>query len=216
MIIYKKNIESLEFTAVDTHIKTMRPKLGAVLRLTDLKGSMFTIEVLSFDFKTGKGKYKILDTIQLTKPKPTTLIQSVIDKNYLDKLFEITPIVNITKIVLVESDYSNVPNINIDRLESIIIRACEQSENLFKPIIEVIDKQKLIEYLNSNSIIGTVLELPSKNNSKNNSRLDTVIVGPEGGFSPDEIDFFNNNEYPFYSLKTNVLPAWLAGYSYYL
>jgi 16S rRNA (uracil1498-N3)-methyltransferase len=216
MIIYKKNIESLEFTAIDTHIKTMRPKLGAILRLTDLNGSLYTIEVLNFDFKTGKGNYKIIDRIIQTKPTPTTLIQSVIDKNYLDKLFEITPIVNITKIVLVESDYSNVPNINVERLESILIRACEQSENLFKPSIEVINKQKLIQYLYSNSIIGTVLELPSKNNSKNISKLDTVIVGPEGGFSPDEIDFFDNNKYPFYSLKTNVLPAWLAGYSYYL
>jgi 16S rRNA (uracil1498-N3)-methyltransferase len=216
MIIFKKNIESLEFSSDDSHIKTLRPKMGAVLRLTNLEGSIYTIEVINYDFKSGKGIYKIINHIITPKPIPRTIIQSVIDKNYLDKLFEIVPIVNITNVVLVESEYSNVPNINLERLESIMIRACEQSENVFKPTIKLIVKQKLVQYLQSESIVGTVLELPEKNSNQLDSKLDTIIVGPEGGFSNNEIDFFVKNNYPFYSIKCNVLPAWLAGFGYYI
>jgi 16S rRNA (uracil1498-N3)-methyltransferase len=215
MLIFKQNIFNCNFTVNDTHIKTMRPKEGAVLRITDLNGTIATIKILNYDFKTGLGEYKIIEDTKLEKQKDQILIQSIIDKNYLDKLCEIIPINNITKLVLVESDYSNVPNINLERLNLILTRSCEQCENPYLPTIELITKTKLTQYLKSNNTKATVLELPSKNNQTLTAKLDTIIVGPEGGFSPEEVLFFIDNQYPFYSLNCNVLPAWLAGYSYF-
>lgn len=216
MIIFKKNIDDCKFTITDTHIKIMRPKEGAVLRITDLQGCIATIKIVSYDFKTGIGSYNIIDKIIYPKPKNQTLIQSIIDKHYLDKLVEIVPIADITKLILVQSDYSNVPNVNLERLELILIRACEQCENPFLPTLELINNSSLTQYLSANKTLGTILELPSKNKQEQSVKLDTIVVGPEGGFSPQEVQFFKDNQYPFYSIECKVLPAWLAGFSYFI
>lgn len=216
MIIFKSNINNCTITKEDTHIKTIRPKEGDILRLTDLKGTIATVKIINYDFKNGIGAYIIVEQVK-SEPLPgKVLIQAIIDKNYLDKLCELLPINNITHLTLVQSDYSNSTNINIDRLKLILIRSCEQSENPYLPTIEVIDKIKLTQYLESNNIMGTVLELPTKNIKPSLTKMDTIIVGPEGGFSDSEIKFFEDKQYPFYSIKCNVLPAWLAGYSYFL
>jgi RsmE family RNA methyltransferase len=215
MLIFKQNIFDCKFTVNDSHIKTMRPKEGAVLEITDLNGTIATIKILNYDFKTGLGQYLIIDNNKHEMHKDQVLIQSIIDKNYLDKLCEIIPINNITKLVLVESDYSNVPNVNLERLNLILTRSCEQCENPYLPVIELITKTKLTQYLKINNIEATILELPSKNNQALSTKLSTIVAGPEGGFSPEEVEFFINGNYPFYSLKCNVLPAWLAGYTYF-
>jgi RsmE family RNA methyltransferase len=215
MLIFKQNIFDCKFTVKDTHIKTMRPKEGAVLKITDLNGTIATIKILNYDFKTGLGQYSIIDNNKQEMHKDQVLIQSIIDKNYLDKLCEIIPINNITKLVLVESDYSNVPNVNLERLNLILTRSCEQCENPYLPSIELITKTKLTQYLKNNNIEATILELPSKNNQSLSTKHSTIAVGPEGGFSPDEVEFFINSNYPFYSLKCNVLPSWLVGFSYF-
>lgn len=215
MIVFKENINSLEFIKDDAHIKVIRPKPGQLLKLTDFKGNIYNVEVLDYNFKTSQGSYKILNTINVKKPQTRTLIQSQIDKTYIEKLLEIAPLANITEIIIVNAQYSNSSKLNIDRLKSIIYRACEQCELPYLPTL-TIENQDLISYIYKNSLRPTIMELPSKNSKSESTKSSTVVIGPEGGFSTKEIEFFNDQKLSFYSLKSNVLPSWIAGYSYFI
>ncbi len=215
MIIFKSDIQSCCFTKEDEHIKVIRPKPGSVLKLTDLNGTIYTITVDDYDFKKASGKYTINDSKVIQKPNPKILIQSIVDKAYLEKLFEILPIPLITKVVLVYSYFSPSQKINMDRLNLILKRSCEQCENPYLPEI-ILESLPLTEYIYKNSIRPTVLELPSKNSQTINTKTNLVLVGPEGGFSKEESDLFQKLKLPFYSIKSNVLPSWIAGYSYFI
>jgi 16S rRNA (uracil1498-N3)-methyltransferase len=215
MIIFKSDISSLTFTKTDEHVKVIRPKVGLKLKLTDLKGSIYHVEVTSYDFKKSIGTYKILEEKKIDRPKSKILIQSIIDKSYIEKLIEIIPLVGITNLILVESDYSPKTKINFERLNLILLRACEQTENPHPPIIET-TVLSLKNYIYTNSLRPTILELPTKNQQTQNNKTNTIVVGPEGGFSEVETQLFKELKLQYFSLNTNVLPAWIAGYSYFI
>lgn len=215
MIIYKKDLRSGTFNKEDLHIKSMRPKKDETILLSNLEGLMMRVEVIEYDYRTGLGNYKIIEEVVNIKPKERVLIQCQIDKVYLDKLCELLPIVNITELVIVTSELSQMQTINLERLNNICIRSCEQSHNPYLPRISVV-KIPMIEYLKTLTIKPLILELPEKNNQRKNLiASDCILVGPEGGFSLSEIKFLKVNNYEQTSISKQVLPAWLAGYSYY-
>jgi 16S rRNA (uracil1498-N3)-methyltransferase len=215
MIIFKSDINSLTFTKADEHVKVIRPKVGATLKLTDFKGSIYSVEVTSYDFKKSTGSYKIIEVVTLDKPRNKILIQSIIDKSYIEKLIEIIPLVGITNLILVQSDYSTKTKMNFERLNLILLRACEQTENPYPTIIETTELN-LKDYIYKHSLRPTILELPTKNQQTLNNKTNTIVVGPEGGFSEDESKLFKELKLQYFSLNTNVLPAWIAGYSYFI
>ncbi|MGL4757782.1 MAG: hypothetical protein ACRCXZ_00460, partial [Patescibacteria group bacterium] len=124
MIIFKEDLSSQRFSKEDQHLKVIRPKKGNVLKLTDFKGNLVEIEVLHYDFKSGEGEYSILSSKFEPKPTPKVLIQSYIDKVYIEKLVEIIPITKVTDIVFVFADNSNESKFNEERILLILKRAC--------------------------------------------------------------------------------------------
>ncbi len=95
------------------------------------------------------------------------------------------------KIYLVRSDYSQTKLPEMERLESLIISAIEQSNSAFMPEIcpTTWDKIPVTDY-------GEILMMDSQSESQNDNmpkktdpRL--LIVGPEGGFSKEERDFLH-------------------------
>jgi RsmE family RNA methyltransferase len=220
MIIFKQNPLELKFDLNDQHIKVLRPKPNAFLKLTDLNGSIYNIKVIDYDYKTAKGNYTIISTKQVQPKTKRILLQPIIDKNYLDKLCEIAPVAKITDIILLTSDYSNPVTLNIQRLETILIRASEQSEFPFKTNITNLSKHTLIKYIMDNNLEPIILQkLDLSGNSlttKETTQGNIIIaVGPEGGFSAKELEFFKNSNFQHISLPTNVLPSWLAGFTFF-
>lgn len=231
--------DAINITSNNSHFKSIRPKIGDKLEVTNLQGILMNTEVLDYDFKSGNGRIKILSTKKDNNDdSKRVLIQAIIAKEYLEKLVEIAPIAKITTIIIANSNYSqkyNLTETHKNRLESILIRACEQSHCLHKPIIEYrldtnIDNSDMISEYCKTKIV--VMELPSKNSaaSKNKDNLEkknstttsniTVIVGAEGGFDHNELNNFkakeSENLLRIESLNVGILPAWLAGYSYFL
>jgi RsmE family RNA methyltransferase len=222
MYIYKKDLLNLKFSNQDFHIKSLRPKVGQNFYLTNLIGEVALISVVFYDYKTATGDYIIVKKFT----KPTKLIEKIViqiqtDKLYLEKMCEILPIANVSKIFIVRGDFSPKQDINFDRLNSILIRSCEQSENPNLPKLEFVKNLSEIENLiiQNNAV---VMELPNKNSTiqKQEKKIKScVISGPEGGFSKKEIDYFNSLSLNFVSLDNHtvgVLPAWLSSYSYFV
>ena len=85
-------------------------------------------------------------------------------------------------------DRTIVRNINKDRLEKIVIEACEQSNRISVPAIE--QAQNLKSFLNSNSMNLIFTDLNSDNKKIEKTKFSDepicIIIGPEGDFSEHE------------------------------
>jgi 16S rRNA (uracil1498-N3)-methyltransferase len=95
------------------------------------------------------------------------------------------------KIYLIRSEYSQTRLPEMERLESLIISAIEQSNSAFMPEICPVswDKIPVSDY-------GEILMMDSQSESQNdnmtkNTDPKLLIVGPEGGFSKEERDFLH-------------------------
>ncbi len=154
------------------HFKSMRVKVDEIISATDLKGTKAKIKILEINKNYSELKFEVLvlnnshinntvipgsirnpltdeSTITTTEnSKPSkTIFQAITDKTYLEKLCEIAPLAGIATINLFFSDRSIKQNVQIERLNKILIRACEQSETLFLPELKVIEKKELTKIM---------------------------------------------------------------------
>ena len=99
---------------------------------------------------------------------------------------EITPII---------TRYSEKKKVNHERLERITISSLKQSNQLFKPKIN--NTEKFYDFLKNNSDQKIMANLKTKNiliKESINSNQICLIIGPEGGFSDNEIQEAKKNK----------------------
>ncbi len=214
------------------HFFSLRVKTGDVVKTTNLAGEINLIKIIEINKKSRVINYELIEKIITKKPKKKNiLIQAIIDKLYLEKLVEILPLGGIDKLFLFISDYSPKQKINLERLDKILIRSCEQSETTWKPEIKIITKSEIQSILQKfepgvlhiyemqNYLLGIEDDKKSKKFNPKNKQFnlfhDSIIVGPEGGWSNTEIQNFQNLGLDFIFLGKKVLPAWIAGFSYF-
>ena len=106
------------------------------------------------------------------------------------------------KIYLVRSEYSQTKVPETERLMSLLVSALEQSNSSF--LTEVVEADwKSVPW----NDYGTVLLLDSQagKSGKSNkiSKENCLVIGPEGGFSPAEL----NNLHSFAQLESILLPT---------
>ena len=134
-------------------------------------------------------EFKITKQIkQKENPKELWLAFSPIKSNYQNFMIQKATELGVTKFLPIIFDRTVVRKINKDRLEKIIIEACEQSNRINIPIVEeIID---LNTFLKTNSIDLIFTDLNSKNKKIDKKKLTDkpvcIIVGPEGDFSEAE------------------------------
>jgi RsmE family RNA methyltransferase len=192
----------------------MRVRPGDRLTTTDLKGLKRIIKIIEVDKRSRSIKFNTIETTRHERPNDKNILfQAVTDKVYLEKLVEIAPHANIDTVYLFSSDRSPISNHSLERLQRIMARSCEQAQKIFMPTIYEISFEKvqksLIEYM------PTVLELDIKNPQPDLENKKALLVGPEGGWSKEEINRFKEIGLPFGSLGDVVYPAWLAGYTWF-
>ena len=103
-------------------------------------------------------------------------------------MFQKATELGVTRFLPIIFDRTVVRKINKERLEKIVIEACEQSNRINVPIVE--QSQDLDNFLKTTSIELIFTDLNSKNNKIDKSKLTDkpvcIIVGPEGDFSEAE------------------------------
>ena len=158
-------------------------------------------DIFSLFNKTGEWEAKILNiskdfvefksTKQLRQKenkKELWLAFSPIKSNYQNFMIQKATELGISKFLPIIFDRTIVRKINKDRLEKIVIEACEQSNRISVPAIE--QAQNLKSFLNSNSmnLIFTDLNSDNKKIEKKNFSDEPIciVIGPEGDFSEHE------------------------------
>ena len=227
LIISQERIENiknnnLELYNVEAHYlnKVMRIKNGKEIFIANGKGSLW---------KAIKIKNDCLEIIQLKEPylfqeQETYLlgIAVVIPKSGFEDILKMCTEIGIDFIQPLFSERQVNKNFNFSkkllRWNSIIKEAVEQSERLWKP--SILNGMDIIEWLKSRdnqerfSISITREETPYDLNQWLRKQQEFVdkkggifwnVIGPEGGWSSNEIDFFNKNDITFVKLSDTIL-----------
>jgi 16S rRNA (uracil1498-N3)-methyltransferase len=175
-------------------IRVLRYEVGSKVDLIDGKGQQYKAVVI--DNHPKRCKLQINEVIYHHKPQKQVHIALAPTKNmdriewFVEKAVE----VGLTKLSFLQCVNNERSSINMDRIHKIAVAALKQSQRYYLPEIhEVISFEKFIKN-NPNGYIGHCYEgVKIKLNELIN--VGPFLIGPEGDFSKNEIDFSINHGY---------------------
>ena len=196
-------------------IKVLRKKEGDMLNFTDGKGNLFIAEITIADSR--KTNVKIVKSEQKPKQHNYHLhIAIAPTKNmnryewFLEKACEI----GIDEITPIICDHSERKVINTERCNRILLSAMKQSLKFHLPKLNeaITLKDFLKQDFKGNKYIAHCEEGNKTELRKENIEQRTLIlIGPEGDFSPTEIEMALQNQYKAVSLGKTRLRTETAG-----
>ena len=213
-----ENIASL-LSKEHTHyiVNVMRLKRGSNINFFNKAGEWLSeIIFLEKDRVEVKFLNKIKDS---TKAANIELAICLVKKNPMEIILQKATELGVSKIIPIISERTEIKELNHDRAKKIVIEATEQSNQLIPPEISKIMKLKdfIINLDNSTQLFFA--DVNSKNNLKQNndvkgSNIKSILIGPEGDFSPTErkLILANANTTPF-SISKNILRSDTAAIS---
>jgi len=168
-------------------IKVLRVKNNSPIKVTNGKGLMYF-------GKFEDNKVKITSKKEYQRGKSINIfIPSIQDKNRFRFMIEKLGELNVNSITIAPTDYSQKVNVNSEKIFTWLVSSIEQSGTPFIPILELCDE---IDFTKFNH----ALDIRGKNLIENLSYTN-IAIGPEGGWSEDELDKFsytsNINEFTF-------------------
>ena len=166
----------------------MRLKLGSRLNFFNKDGEWESeITFIQKDKVEVKFIKKIKQANNISKIE---LAICLVKKTPMDTILQKSTELGVSKIIPIVSERTEVKELNYDRAKKIVIEATEQSNQLNPP--EISEIKKLKDFLNSLGGSTKLLfaDVNSKNYLKNNDikkgKSLSVLIGPEGDFSPAE------------------------------
>jgi 16S rRNA (uracil1498-N3)-methyltransferase len=188
-------------------VNVMRAKRGANVNFFNKNGEWLSeIVFLEKDRVEVKFLSKIKENTNINNIK---LAICLVKKNAMEIILQKATELGIRKIIPIISERTEVKEINFERANKIVIEATEQSNQLEPP--EISEILKLKDFLNINT--NNKIFFADINSDYNLEKKDfkegetvTVLVGPEGDFSPTERELILNGSttVPF-SLSKNIL-----------
>ncbi len=195
-------------------IRVLRKKTGDIIHITDGAGGLFKGKISNLNKR--KVEFEVLESEQRT-PQSFHLDLAIAPTKSMDRMewfVEKCVELGIDHIYFFKCHHSERHQVNLERLNKKAISAMKQSIKTFLPtlhpmksfndIISIPIEQKFIAHvgqLNQNLLLSSV-------KPKANVR---VFIGPEGDFSPSEIELAINNGYQKISLGNNRLRTETAG-----
>lgn len=146
------------------------------------------------------------------------LFQSLIKKDKMEWVVQKATELGVSKIVPVISRRSEKKDINLERLNKIIIEAVEQCGRRDLPLIseplkfsDIWIEARGLVFLGDGS--GSDMVETIKKNEENSKKI-SIIVGPEGGFEKSEIDLAKKNKAKIVRLNNYILRSETASVSF--
>mgnify|MGYP001353221030 FL=1 len=189
-------------------INVMRLKRGSNINFFNKAGEWLS-EIIFLE--KDRVEVKFLNQVKdSTKVANIELAICLVKKNPMETILQKATELGISKILPIISERTEIKELNHDRAKKIVIEATEQSNQLIPPeISKTIKLKDFISNLN-NSTQLFFADVNSKNNLKQddvkNGKTKSILIGPEGDFSPAERELIlaNANTTPF-SVSKNIL-----------
>ena len=188
-------------------VNVMRAKRGANVNFFNKNGEWLSEIVF---LEKDRVEVKFLSKIkENTNTHNIELAICLVKKNAMEIILQKATELGIKKIIPIISERTEVKEINFERATKIVVEATEQSNQLEPPEISEILKLKDFLNINTNNKIffadinsDYILE---KKDFKEGETV-TVLVGPEGDFSPAERELILNGSNTIaFSLSKNIL-----------
>lgn len=181
-------------------VQVLRMQNGKQIKLTDGFGNIFLAEIT--DAHKKKCTIKIVERTKQENPvnKVCIAISPVKNNSRLEWFLEKATEIGVSEIVLLMCERTEKQNIRLDRMKGILISAMLQSQQAWLPILE--EPKKYIEYIksvqSSNKFIAHCEEgkkTSLKEIANQLTKQSTILIGPEGDFSPQEITMALENNF---------------------
>jgi len=189
-------------------VNVMRLKRGSNINFFNKNGEWLS-EIVFLD--RDRVEVKFLNKIkEPTKNSNIELAICLVKKSPMDTILQKATELGVSKIIPIVSERTEVKELNFERANRIVVEATEQSNQLIPPQISEITKLK--DFLKDLS--GSSKLLFADVNSKDKLKAEalkeaktlSVLIGPEGDFSPSERELIlaNSNVAPF-TISRNIL-----------
>jgi 16S rRNA (uracil1498-N3)-methyltransferase len=186
-------------------LKSYRKGIGDILNFTNGNGLLAICKIIE------KGKKIKVKIVKISKNKPNKVsihiaISPLKNPSRFEWFVEKATEIGIKEITPIITKYSEKKKVNHERLERISISSLKQSNQLFKPTIN--STEKFSDFIKNNSDQKIMANLKTKNilaKESINSNQICLVIGPEGGFSDDEIQEAKNNKITEISFGENRL-----------
>ncbi len=220
-LFYAKAIEDGKIQLLEEearHVNVLRKKVGDTLQVLDGKGNLFHAQLLKID--RNECLLRTLSKENFPLPAIEVNIAIAPTKNmdrfewFLEKATEI----GVARIYPLLCAHSERVSIRIDRLSKILVSAIKQSKHYFLPHLnDLMPFEVFIQQENTNiptqQFIAHCHNTPKKKLAQNyqKGKSVTILIGPEGDFSTDEIALALDVGYQSVSLGDYRLRTETAG-----
>lgn len=181
--------------------RTRRTKKTQFLYLRNLRDlNCYTYSIASLDKKEALLHLVSSKKTELINPPKGHLIWSIIEPKNIEKTLPILNEFNLQKITFFYAEYSQKNfKLSKERLKKILENSCEQCGRITALEIEFLNNlgEALAKYPN-------LAILDFKGKSLKSMQEKSIVVGPEGGFSPNERILFKNKSV-YSALNCNIL-----------
>ncbi len=200
----------------DIHFPELAHQMKNVLRLRtgekiiffNGNGNEYLSTIVSFEGRTEISfKIETITQNDVSFKKEVFLFFSLIKRDNVDLILQKGTEVGVSHFIPIVSSRSEKKDINIGRTEKILIEATEQCGRNAPPIIH--DVMKLEDVFNKFNMSFIVLEKGSVSFTEKDIKDNRVglLIGPEGGWTKEEIEMFKEKKANFLSLGSTTLRA---------
>ena len=197
-------------------VNVMRLKRGSIINFFNKNGEWLS-EIVFLD--RDRVEVKFLNKIK--EPNKTSNIElaiCLVKKSPMETILQKATELGVSKIIPIVSERTEVKELNFERANKIVVEATEQSNQLIPP--QISEVTKLRDYLKNLDDSSKLLfaDVNSKDKLKADALKEaktlSVLIGPEGDFSPFERDLIiaNSNVVPF-TISRNILRSDTAVFS---
>ena len=172
-------------------VNVMRLKRGSIINLFNNEGE-WESEIVFLEKERVEVKF-LKKVKEPQKKNKIELAICLVKKNPMEIILQKATELGISKITPIISERTEVKELNYDRAKKIVIEATEQSNQMLPP--EILKVVKLKDFLKN--LDQTTKLLFGDVNSKDKLSIEkfknlkslTILIGPEGDFSPSEREF---------------------------
>ena len=180
--------------------------------LFDGSGFEYECEIVLINKKEIKVSVIKVSEKNMKQEKNISLYLSLIKKSNFELAAEKCTEIGVTEIHPIISERSEKKDLNLERLNKIVKEASEQSGRVTLPtIFEVTDLEKAVSQAVANGKTCIVFDPSGEKHNfvshKDMMKNIAIFVGPEGGWTEDEINLFKKNNFKILSLGSNILRA---------
>ena len=186
----------------------MRMKRGSNINFFNKEGEWLS-EIIFLD--RDRIEVKFLNKVkESSKLSNIELAICLVKKSPMEIILQKATELGVSKIIPIISERTEVKEINFERANKIVVEATEQSNQLIPPEISEVTKLKdFLKNLDSSSKL-LFADVNSKDNLKSKvleeAKTLSVLIGPEGDFSPSERELIlANSRVVSFTISKNIL-----------